>query len=64
MRCWQPHCLLDATHGIYYVPGRRRWQIVTRSDLPGAAPLRYCRWHATAQAVVLNAEHDAEGPKA
>jgi hypothetical protein len=67
MRCCHAGCLHDATHGVYYTPSHQRWAIDQRGTRPHKAPRRYCRWHATVEAVCRNAaavpherDHDEE----
>ena len=58
-------CALDATHGVYqYVDSQRvlrdhplRWRTGTRL---AAFPLLWCRWHATVEATLRNAQDDPQ----
>ena len=54
--CREERCGLYATHGVYFRPGRGQWHADKRGDLPIKAPIMYCSWHATVQAVKRNAE--------
>jgi hypothetical protein len=67
VRCCITGCLRGATHGVYFTPSRQRWSLDKRGARPHKAPLIYCRWHATVQAVCRNAgavpherDHDEE----
>lgn len=52
MRCTHQGCPLDATHGVVYRQGR--WRCHRGYDAPRKAPVEYCHWHATVQAVSRN----------
>jgi hypothetical protein len=57
--CIEPRCPWPATHGVYARGHPRRWTATNRTNLPHKAPLLYCRWHATVQAVCRNAAQEA-----
>ena len=51
--CAWDGCSREATHGLAWSATAQRWQIDARNYT--TSPRRWCKWHATVQAVQRNA---------